>query len=383
MPFGVEDEVRKDDEVVEDNDELVDKVVKEAEIPQKVTPVPRPQPPFPQRLVKKTEDGKNCHFITMLKQLSINAPFIKALEQMPGYVKFMKDMVIKKISVSFEDDDQIQHCSAIATRSLVQNKEDPDAFIIPCTIGLLHFSKELCDIGESINFMPLSIYKKFGLGDPKPNGKRTSEVQIEERLGVEALVAVIMNFESDGIEEYGSFVAKHDRGKFPFKAKKLELDMKHRESPLAKPSIEEAPKLELKSRPPHPRFKRAIGLTIADIIGIPPVRMDYRKFNAWTEKDHFPMLFMDQMLDRHAGKRWYYFHDDYWGYNQISIALEDQYKTIFTCPYGTFAFKRMPFELCNADDTFKRLEDESMRDLGEKANIDDTFPDEHLFGRFS
>ena len=55
----------------------------------------------------------------MLKQLSINVPLVEALEQMPGYAKFMKDLVTKKRSVTFEDDDRTQHCSAIATRSLV------------------------------------------------------------------------------------------------------------------------------------------------------------------------------------------------------------------------------------------------------------------------
>ena len=59
------------------------------------------------------------------------------------------------------------HCNAIATRSLVQKKEDPGAFTIPCTIGLLHFAKALCYLGKNINFMPLSIYKKLGLGEPK------------------------------------------------------------------------------------------------------------------------------------------------------------------------------------------------------------------------
>ena len=91
---------------------------------------------------------------------------------MPGYAKFMKDLVTKKRSVTFEDDDIIQHWSSIATRSLVQKKEDPGAFTIPCTIGLLHFGKTLCDLGASINLMPLSIYKKLGLGDPKPTAMR-------------------------------------------------------------------------------------------------------------------------------------------------------------------------------------------------------------------
>ena len=89
----------------------------------------------------------------MLKQLSINVPLIKDFEQMPDYDKFMKDIITNKRSISFEDDDQMQHCSAIATRSLAQKKEDPGTFTIPCTIGLLHFAKELCNLGERIYHM--------------------------------------------------------------------------------------------------------------------------------------------------------------------------------------------------------------------------------------
>ena len=66
------------------------------------------------------------------------------------------------------------------------------------------------------------------------------------------------------------------------------------------------------------------------------------------------MPFIDQMFDRLAGKGWYYLIDGYSGYNQNSIATEDQEKTTFTCPYGTFTFKRMPFGLCNAPTTFQR-----------------------------
>ena len=66
------------------------------------------------------------------------------------------------------------------------------------------------------------------------------------------------------------------------------------------------------------------------------------------------MPFMDQMLDGLAGKGLYCFLDGYLGYNHISIAPKDQEKTTFTCPYGTFAFKRMSFGLCNALATFKR-----------------------------
>jgi len=66
------------------------------------------------------------------------------------------------------------------------------------------------------------------------------------------------------------------------------------------------------------------------------------------------MPFIDHMLDRLAGKGWYYFLDGYSGTNQISVALKDQEKTTFTCSYGSFSFKRMPFGLCNAPATFQR-----------------------------
>ena len=82
--------------------------------------------------------------------------------------------------------------------------------------------------------------------------------------------------------------------------------------------------------------------------------IDYRKLNKATRKDHFPLPFLDQMLDRLVGYQYYCFLDGYSGYNQIAIAPEDQEKTTFTCPYGTFAFRRMPFGLCNAPGTFQR-----------------------------
>ncbi|KAL4280231.1 hypothetical protein GQ457_03G025460 [Hibiscus cannabinus] len=84
------------------------------------------------------------------------------------------------------------------------------------------------------------------------------------------------------------------------------------------------------------------------------VCMDYRKLNKANRKDHFPLPFIDQILDRLAGKSFYCFLDGYSGYNQIAIAQEDQEKTTFTCPFGTYSFRRMSFGLCNAPATFQR-----------------------------
>nr|GFB90041.1 reverse transcriptase domain-containing protein [Tanacetum cinerariifolium] len=84
------------------------------------------------------------------------------------------------------------------------------------------------------------------------------------------------------------------------------------------------------------------------------VCIDYRKLNEATRKDHFPLPFMDQMLERLVGNEYYCFLDGFSRYFQIPIDPKDQEKTTFTCPYGTFAYKRMPFGLCNAPGTFQR-----------------------------
>ena len=73
------------------------------------------------------------------------------------------------------------------------------------------------------------------------------------------------------------------------------------------------------------------------------------------------------MLDRLAEHEYYCFLDGYSGYNQIAIAPEDQENTIFTCPYGTFAFRRMPFRLCNAPSTFQRCMMAIFSDMVEKT----------------
>ena len=82
--------------------------------------------------------------------------------------------------------------------------------------------------------------------------------------------------------------------------------------------------------------------------------INYRKLNQATRKDHFPLPFMDQMLERLAGKTYYFFLDGYSGYNQITVDPQDQEKTTFTCPFGIFAYRKMPFGLCNVPATFQR-----------------------------
>ncbi|KAM5578073.1 hypothetical protein ABKV19_008411 [Rosa sericea] len=110
------------------------------------------------------------------------------------------------------------------------------------------------------------------------------------------------------------------------------------------------------------------------------VCIDYRRLNATTRKDHFPLPFIDQMLERLAGHDYYCFLDGYSGYNQIAIANEDQEKTTFTCPFGTFAYRRMPFGLCNAPGTFQRCMVSIFSDYIEKI-IEVFMDDFSVFGK--
>ncbi|GJW07555.1 reverse transcriptase domain-containing protein [Tanacetum coccineum] len=82
--------------------------------------------------------------------------------------------------------------------------------------------------------------------------------------------------------------------------------------------------------------------------------IDNRKLDNATQNDHFLLSFINQMLKRLAGHEYYCFLDGFSGYIQIPIAPEDQEKTRFTCPYGTFVYKLIPLGLCNASTTFQR-----------------------------
>ena len=120
--------------------------------------------PYPQRLKKHKLDKQFTKFMEVFKKLHINIPFADALEQMPSYVKFMKDILSQKRRLAdFETVNLTEECSAILQRKLPQKLKDPGSFTIPCTIGNAIFERALCDLGASINLMPLSILKTFGI----------------------------------------------------------------------------------------------------------------------------------------------------------------------------------------------------------------------------
>ena len=117
---------------------------------------------------KNNLDKQFTKFMEVFKKLHINIPFADALEQMPSYVKFMKDILSKKRRLSdFETVNLNEECSAILQRKLPQKLKDLGSFTIPCTVGNSIFERALCDMGASINLMPLSIFRRSGLGEAR------------------------------------------------------------------------------------------------------------------------------------------------------------------------------------------------------------------------
>ena len=535
--------------------------------------------PYPQRLKKHKLDKQFTKFMDVFKKLHINIPFADALEQMPSYVKFMKDILSQKRRLAdFETVNLTEECSAILQRKLPHKLKDPGSFTIPCTIRNAIFERALCDLGASINLMPLSIFKRLGFGEARPT---TVTLQLADRSlkhprGIieDVLVKVdkfifpadfiVLDMEEDKeipiilgrpFLATGRAMIDVQRGELKLRVQEEEVKFNVFEAvrhpaesdtcfmadivetivssqsgftdPLetslvesesenlsdeakeyvkwmdsfghnkrkyfeslgegAKPpvpSIEQPPKMEQKPLPSHLKYaylgeestlpviisssltameeekllrvlrdhKQALGWSLADLKGIHPsmcmhrilledghkpsveaqrrlnptmkevvrkevlkwldtrviypisdsawvspvqvvpkkggttviktennillpsrtvtgwrICIDYRKLNKATRKDHFPLPFLDQMLDRLAGYEYYCFLDGYSGYNQIAIAPEDQEKTTFTCPYGTFAFRRMPFGLCNAPGTFQRCMMAIFSDMVEKT----------------
>ena len=114
-------------------------------------------------------DNQFSKFIEIFKKLHINIPFAEALEQMPGYMKFMKDILSKKRKLGdYETVALSEECSAILQKKLPPKLKDPGSFTIPCAIGNSVFEKALYDLSASIILMPWSIFKKLKLGETRP-----------------------------------------------------------------------------------------------------------------------------------------------------------------------------------------------------------------------
>ncbi|GKC45067.1 reverse transcriptase domain-containing protein [Tanacetum coccineum] len=336
---------------------------------------------------KQKKDDENERLLSIFKQIHIDLPFLEAMIRMPNGDKVLKDLLSCKEKLEKEASSVkiSEECSIIIQRSLPQKEGDPGSFILPCLIGPLAAKNALADLGTS------DLRESLGKGEQVHlssrfhsfgNGWRRTEAEEEE----------------DSNEVQAVSLYPRTKSVEPLEWKALENWLK--------PSSVEPPELELKELPEHLEYaflqeNNQLSVVISSALstvekarllkvlnnhkgslgescpGCPKERrndrskkeknelipqrtvtgwricIDYHKLNNTTRKDHFPLPFIDQMLKRLAWHEYYCFLDGFIGYFQIPISLEDQEKTTFTCPYGTFTYKRMPL-LCNAPITFQR-----------------------------
>ena len=138
-------------------------------------PIKPYEPPvlYPQRLKKKEHDQKFTKFLERFKTLHINILLVECLAQTPKYAKFLKEPISNKKKLQeFETVTLTKQCSTIILNKLPLKRKQPGSLTIPCYVGNLSFQKSLCDSGASINLMPLSIYRKLGLGEARPTNVR-------------------------------------------------------------------------------------------------------------------------------------------------------------------------------------------------------------------
>ena len=125
--------------------------------------------PFPQIVQKKKKEEQFARFLDIFRKVQINIPLVEALQQMPSYAKLLKDVVSqKKKWGQYETVNLTESCSAIIQRKLQAKMKDPGSFTIACTVGDCHVRNALCDLGASINLMPLSFFEKLNIGTLKP-----------------------------------------------------------------------------------------------------------------------------------------------------------------------------------------------------------------------
>ncbi|XP_016199795.1 uncharacterized protein LOC107640811 [Arachis ipaensis] len=128
-----------------------------------------PKAPYPQRLMKNAKDSQFSKFLEIFKKLQINIPFAEALEQMPLYTKFLKELMTKKRS--WRNDETViltEECSAIIQHKLPQKLKDPGSFQNPYIIGEITVEKALCNLGASINLMSLTMMKRMKIEEAEP-----------------------------------------------------------------------------------------------------------------------------------------------------------------------------------------------------------------------
>ncbi|GJZ78178.1 reverse transcriptase domain-containing protein [Tanacetum coccineum] len=336
---------------------------------------------------------------------------------------------------------QLDESSTIIQKKVPPKLGDPGSLLIPCTFSKTFSSNALADLGASIKLMPYSLYAKLSLKvgkftfpvdfvnlEMEEDNKvhlilgrpflhttdiviRVKQKQLNLGFGSEHMVFSIDSaikhsysnddtcFSIDVIDEIleEDFDALLDEGiKILYSIERTPLKDKifagfdEFIAMNIKENIEPKINKEKITFPIHYVPKKG-GITIVtnEKDELVPTRtimgwkvcIDYRKLNEAIAKDHFPLPFMDQMLERLTGNKYFCFLDGFYGYFQIPIDPMDQEKMSFTCPFGTYAYRQMPFGLCNAPATFQRCMLAIFHDMIEESV--EVFMDEFsVFGNY-
>ncbi|GKB13813.1 reverse transcriptase domain-containing protein [Tanacetum coccineum] len=221
-----------------------------------------------------------------------------------------------------------ERCSAVLLNKLPSKEKDPRSFTIPCDIGQLHINNALADLGASISFMPYMMYEKLGLGEPKAT-----------RMSLEHADRSIQY--PRGIIE--NVLIKVDKFVLPIDFIILDMSEDSRV-----PIILGRPFL-VTARAMIDVFNKKITLRVGDDEETAkPIKV---------EREHLYLASANEIDEKKPELKDLPHHLEYaylHGFFQIPIAPEDQEKTPFTYPYGTFAYRRMAFGLCNTPTTFQR-----------------------------
>nr|GEV96139.1 DNA-directed DNA polymerase [Tanacetum cinerariifolium] len=299
----------------------------------------KPSIPYPSRRDnERRRDQANEQiekFYEIYKDMSFEISFTDALILMPKFAFTLKALIGNKEKLSeMARTPMNEHCLAVTLNKLPRKLGDPGKFLIPCEFPGMDECLALAGLGASINLMPLFVELK----DLPPHleyvfleGDNKLSVIIAKELGDEEKSALIKIL----IEEDYKPAVQHQR--------------------RVNPKIHDIIKKEVEKL-----LDAGLIYPISDSPWVSPL-------NEATRKDHFPLPFMDQMIERLAGNKYYCFLDGFSGYFQILIDPRDQEKTTFTCPYGTFAYRRMPLGLCNAPGTFRRCMLAIFHDMVEKT----------------
>ncbi|XP_060216554.1 uncharacterized protein LOC132644030 [Lycium barbarum] len=167
-------EAATEDEVIE-----IKRVAKTSMVKQPQPVVAKPLPPFPQRLEKQKEEATYKNFFDLLKQVHVNVHLVDMLQGIQKYAKYIKDIVANKSRFTeYATVALTEECTSRIQNKLPTKLKDPGSFTIEITIRKQVIAHALCDLRASINLMPSSMFRKLGLGNPRPT---TIVLQLADR----------------------------------------------------------------------------------------------------------------------------------------------------------------------------------------------------------